>query len=57
MIISPQHTDVRLISFQFNPVELALSLLDDDSQGKDMGSFSRTKNMLERALKGTIERE
>ena len=57
MIISPQHTGVRLISFQFNPVELALSLLDDDSQGKDMGSFSRTKNMLERALKGTIERE
>ena len=45
-----------MISFQFNPVELALSLLDDRSQGKDMDSFRRTKKMLERALKGTIER-
>ena len=46
-----------MILFQFNPVELALSLLDDESQGKDMDSFARTKNMLERALKGTTERE
>jgi exocyst complex component 4 len=47
---------VGLISFQFNAVELALSLLDDDSTGKDMNSFNATKDMLERALKGTIER-
>lgn len=43
---------------QFNPVDLALSLLDDQpSGGKDLASFSQTKRMLERALKGTIERE
>ncbi|CAG8601119.1 15253_t:CDS:10 [Acaulospora colombiana] len=40
---------------EFNPVELALALLDDSSVGKDMNSFARTKRMLEGALKGSIE--
>ncbi|KAG9054799.1 hypothetical protein FS842_004091 [Serendipita sp. 407] len=39
----------------FNPVELALSLLDESSVGKDMESFIRTKRVLARAMKGTIE--
>ncbi|PVF94506.1 hypothetical protein CPB86DRAFT_833230 [Serendipita vermifera] len=40
---------------EFNPVELALALLDESSVGKDMNSFVRTKRMLEGALKGSIE--
>ncbi|CAG7847601.1 Probable exocyst complex component sec8 [Serendipita indica DSM 11827] len=40
---------------EFNPVELALALLDEGSSGKDMESFIRTKRMLARALKGSIE--
>lgn len=40
---------------KFNPVELALSLLDPSSFGKDMDSFIQTKTRLHRALKGTIE--
>ena len=32
-----------------------MALLDESSVGKDMESFNRTKRVLERALKGTIE--
>ncbi|KAG9093587.1 hypothetical protein FS749_014144 [Ceratobasidium sp. UAMH 11750] len=44
-----------VIDPDFNPVSLALSLLDDSSVGRDLGSFRRTKAMLERALKGTVD--
>ncbi|KAG8680453.1 hypothetical protein FRC09_018220, partial [Ceratobasidium sp. 395] len=44
-----------VIDPDFNPVSLALSLLDDSSVGRDLGSFRRTKGMLERALKGTVD--
>ncbi|KAF8737357.1 Sec8 exocyst complex component specific domain, partial [Rhizoctonia solani] len=40
----------------FNPVSLALALLDDSSVGRDLDSFRRTKGMLERALKGTVDK-
>ncbi|ELU43372.1 exocyst complex component sec8 [Rhizoctonia solani AG-1 IA] len=40
---------------KFNPVSLALALLDDSSVGRDLDSFRRTKGMLERALKGTVD--
>ena len=40
---------------QFNPVDLALQILDDSSAGKDMGSFRRTKDMLSHALKGSVD--
>ncbi|KAL0951436.1 hypothetical protein HGRIS_008128 [Hohenbuehelia grisea] len=41
----------------FNTVDLALQLLDDDSAiGKDMESFRRTKNMLSKALKGSVDK-
>jgi hypothetical protein len=40
---------------QFNNVDLALQLLDDSSLGKDMDSFRRTKEMLGRALKGSVD--
>ncbi|KAL4241814.1 Exocyst complex component Sec8 [Abortiporus biennis] len=40
----------------FNPVDLALQLLDDSSLGKDMDSFRRTKDMLSRALKGSVDK-
>ncbi|CCL98507.1 uncharacterized protein FIBRA_00506 [Fibroporia radiculosa] len=43
-------------TFQFNPVELALQLLDDSSLGKDMDSFRRTKDMLSKALKGSVDK-
>ncbi|KAG8745910.1 hypothetical protein FRC10_006714 [Ceratobasidium sp. 414] len=46
-----------VIDPDFNPVSLALSLLDDSSVGRDLGSFRKTKAMLERALKGTVDRE
>jgi exocyst complex component 4 len=36
-------------------VDLALQLLDDSSLGKDMDSFRRTKNMLSKALKGSVD--
>jgi hypothetical protein len=42
-------------TFQFNSVDLALQLLDDSSLGKDMKSFRRTKDMLSRALKGSVD--
>ena len=36
-------------------MDLALQLLDDSSLGKDMDSFRRTKDMLSRAMKGSID--
>jgi exocyst complex component 4 len=58
--------DVRLYTFQFpnivlttyeqfNNVDLALQLLDKSSMGKDIESFRRTKNMLSKALKGSVD--
>ncbi|KAJ7225698.1 exocyst complex component sec8 [Mycena pura] len=41
---------------EFNSVELALELLDENSTGKDMDSFRRTKNMLSKALKGSVDK-
>ncbi|KAG9089978.1 hypothetical protein FRC06_001261 [Ceratobasidium sp. 370] len=46
----------HVIDPDFNPVSLALRLLDDSSVGCDLDSFRRTKAMLERALKGTVEK-
>ncbi|KAI0756775.1 Sec8 exocyst complex component-specific domain-containing protein [Daedaleopsis nitida] len=40
----------------FNPVDLALQLLDGSSLGKDMDSFRRTKEMLSRAMKGSVDK-
>ncbi|KAI0639631.1 Sec8 exocyst complex component-specific domain-containing protein [Trametes polyzona] len=40
----------------FNPVDLALQLLDDSSLGKDMESFRRTKDMLSQAMKGSVDK-
>ncbi|KAG8751436.1 hypothetical protein FRC11_009388, partial [Ceratobasidium sp. 423] len=45
-----------VIDPDFNPVSLALALLDDSSLGRDLDSFRRTKAMLERALKGTVDK-
>ncbi|KAF8213248.1 exocyst complex component sec8 [Mycena galopus ATCC 62051] len=44
---------------EFNSVDLALELMDNDSvgkAGKDMDSFRRTKNMLSKALKGSVDK-
>ncbi|KAK0208187.1 exocyst complex component sec8 [Desarmillaria ectypa] len=40
----------------FNPVDLALQLLDDSSLGKDIDSFHSTKNVLSKALQGSVDR-
>ncbi|KAJ6519646.1 Sec8 exocyst complex component-specific domain-containing protein [Mycena sanguinolenta] len=40
----------------FNNVDLALELLEENSVGKDMDSFRRTKNMLSKALKGSVDK-
>ncbi|KAG6911570.1 hypothetical protein DXG01_011872 [Tephrocybe rancida] len=45
-----------IIDPDFNNVDLALQLLDDSSHGKDMDSFRRTKEMLGRALKGSVDK-
>ncbi|KAG6830294.1 hypothetical protein H0H92_001372 [Tricholoma furcatifolium] len=45
-----------IIDPDFNNVDLALQLLDDSSHGKDMDSFRRTKDMLGRALKGSVDK-
>ncbi|KAJ3554644.1 hypothetical protein NM688_g3000 [Phlebia brevispora] len=45
-----------VINPDFNPVDLALQLLSDSSLGKDMESFRQTKNMLSRALKGSVDK-
>lgn len=42
-------------SFQFNHVDLALQLLDKSSLGKDMASFHRTKDMLSKGLRGSVD--
>jgi exocyst complex component 4 len=41
--------------FQFNPVTLALALLDESSAGRDLQSFVETKRSLEEALKGSVD--
>lgn len=43
----------------FNPVDLALQLIDDSGElasGKDMSSFRQTKDMLSKALKGSVDK-
>ncbi|GLB35982.1 putative vacuolar-sorting protein 54, of GARP complex [Lyophyllum shimeji] len=45
-----------IIDPDFNNVDLALQLLDDSSHGKDMESFRRTKEMLGKALKGSVDK-
>ncbi|KDR85374.1 hypothetical protein GALMADRAFT_234199 [Galerina marginata CBS 339.88] len=45
-----------VIDPNFNNVDLALQLLDKSSLGKDMDSFRRTKNMLSKALKGSVDK-
>ncbi|KII94197.1 hypothetical protein PLICRDRAFT_171865 [Plicaturopsis crispa FD-325 SS-3] len=45
-----------VIDPDFNNVDLALQLLDDSSLGKDMNSFRRTKHMLSKALKGSVDK-
>ncbi|KIO33872.1 hypothetical protein M407DRAFT_65131 [Tulasnella calospora MUT 4182] len=40
---------------EFNPVALALSLLDKSSAGRDMKSFRSAKDMLANSLRGTID--
>ena len=45
----------RYVFSQFNPVDLALHILDDSSAGKDMESFRRTKLMLSQALQGSVD--
>ncbi|KAF8316216.1 Sec8 exocyst complex component-specific domain-containing protein [Cantharellus anzutake] len=45
-----------ILSEDFNPVTLALSLLDTSSAGRDFQSFIDSKFSLERALKGSIDK-
>ncbi|KAI8990488.1 Sec8 exocyst complex component-specific domain-containing protein [Trametes punicea] len=45
-----------VIDPDFNPVDLALQLLDNSSLGKDVESFRRTKEMLSRAMKGSVDK-
>ncbi|KAF8898925.1 exocyst complex component sec8 [Infundibulicybe gibba] len=45
-----------VIDPDFNNVDLALQLLDDSSLGKDINSFRRTKDMLSKALKGSVDK-
>ncbi|KAF8167728.1 exocyst complex component sec8 [Crassisporium funariophilum] len=45
-----------VIDPDFNNVDLALQLLDKSSLGKDIDSFRRTKNMLSKALKGSVDK-
>lgn len=42
---------------QFNPVPLALALLDDSSAGRDLESFRYTKRQLETTLKSSVDSE
>lgn len=44
-----------MLLLQFNNVDLALSLLDDSSAGKDIESFRQTKVLLSNALKGSVD--
>ncbi|KAJ7071200.1 exocyst complex component sec8 [Mycena amicta] len=45
-----------VVDSEFNHVDLALELLDENSAGKDMDSFRRTKHMLSKALKGSVDK-
>ena len=47
--ISPENINIQMGD------DRALQLLDDSSLGKDMKSFSRTKQMLSKALKGSVD--
>lgn len=40
----------------FNNVDLALELLDESSVGKDIRAFRRTKDLLSKALKGSVDK-
>lgn len=40
---------------KFNPVDLAVDLLDQKSTGKDIDDFQETKYKLFSALKGTVD--
>jgi Exocyst complex component Sec8 N-terminal len=40
---------------QFNPVILALALLDESSAGRDFDSFRQTKQLLATTLKGSVD--
>ncbi|KAL5535762.1 SEC8 [Sanghuangporus sanghuang] len=40
----------------FNPVDLALQLLESSTSGKDIKSFRQTKHMLSKALKGSVDK-
>jgi len=53
--IAPRNEPISFTFSQFNPVDLALQILEDSSAGKDMGSFRRTKLMLSQALKGSVD--
>lgn len=53
VILRPEPTSFTVS--QFNPVDLALQILDDSSAGKDRDSFRRTKYMLSHALKGSVD--
>lgn len=41
----------------FNPVALALSLLDDSSLGSNRDQFESMKELIEHALQGTVDGE
>ncbi|KIJ46391.1 hypothetical protein M422DRAFT_66747 [Sphaerobolus stellatus SS14] len=41
---------------EFNPVDLALSLLDDSTDGQDIDSFKQTMRLLEKTLRGTVDK-
>ncbi|KAF4573092.1 hypothetical protein EYR36_007602 [Pleurotus pulmonarius] len=45
-----------MVDDDFNTVDLALQLLDDTNVGKDMESFRRTKHLLAKALKGSVDK-
>lgn len=54
-LVQPSYMILKEV--QFNPVALALSLLDRTSAGRDPNSFRRAKDMLANSLRGTIDRE
>ncbi|PFH54828.1 hypothetical protein AMATHDRAFT_134263 [Amanita thiersii Skay4041] len=45
-----------IVDPDFNCVDLALQLLDESANGKDMVSFRQTKDMLSRTLKGSVDK-
>ncbi|KZT30767.1 hypothetical protein NEOLEDRAFT_1159877 [Neolentinus lepideus HHB14362 ss-1] len=45
-----------VIDPDFIPVDLALQLLDETSVGKDIDSFRHTKDLLSKALKGSVDK-